>query len=72
MSVKIDLNKNGTGIIFEGKEISFYILQLLISPENRVLYRFSMEEDVVIAKPFLEDNVLWLEESDIVRNDKIV
>lgn len=69
MKIEVD-DKYNRIIVDDTYYIPYLILSFLTSPENRVLFRFSLEGKEVSIKAYDESSLIWIEDSDLDRDKK--
>jgi hypothetical protein len=60
--------EHGT-ITIDGVVISAGVLRELVNPDRRLLFRFERKDGIITAEAFSEARVLWLDESDLARQE---
>lgn len=59
-------------LVYKGKEIDRGVLEAIIDADKRLLWAFIEGEDKVIhAFPYSESHVIWLEQSDMRREQDV-
>jgi hypothetical protein len=62
MAPRLTWNEATQTIYVDGRAISMSILAAVSNPDSRLLWRFRADGDSIIAVPYSEQSVIWLEE----------
>ena len=64
--------RSGDTLIYRGKTLDRDVLDAVLNTNQRLLWAFVRSaEDDIMAVPYSEDRVVWLEESDIRRPNEV-
>jgi hypothetical protein len=59
-------------LVYKGKDIDRGILEAIIDTDKRVLWAFiENAEGTICAFPYSENEVIWMEESDVLREQDV-
>jgi hypothetical protein len=59
--------RNSSLVLHKGYEISREILDAIVSDNQRVLWAFIKRDGQIMAVPYDESRVIWLQDSDLER-----
>jgi hypothetical protein len=72
MSVNRVVLRSKDVLVYKGMEVDKNILDAIIGTDKRLLWAFIRKEDgSIIAVPYTEEQVIWMSESDVRREQDV-
>jgi hypothetical protein len=58
-------------LVYKGMELDRGVLDAIMETNSRLLWAFMRDGDTVRAVPYSEDQVIWMAESDILKEQDV-